>query len=113
MHDHWGCMGPCLCVLVDEECVWSADMSLVMWYSGLEAVVSGTVCRGCGAVWVSRAYRYISLFWRFVESWSGVVVSPVHYAALGTSYQQSVRSRRGQDWSTGGFLTGTRLSYSG
>ena len=32
--------------VVDEECVWSADMSLVMWYSGLEAVVSGTVCVG-------------------------------------------------------------------
>ena len=33
-------------VLVDEECVWSADMSFVMWYSGLKAVVSGTVCVG-------------------------------------------------------------------
>jgi hypothetical protein len=59
-----------------------------------------SMCRGCGAVRVSRSYRYISLFWCFLESWSGVVVSPVRLAALGMSYQRSVRSRRGQDWST-------------
>ena len=73
----------CVCVLVDEECVWSADMSLVMWYSGLEEVVSGTVRRGCGAVKVSQSYRYSSLFWCFLGAWSGVVVSPVPPAALG------------------------------
>ena len=33
-------------VLVAKECVWSADMSFVIWNSGLEAVVSGTVCVG-------------------------------------------------------------------
>ena len=87
----------CLCDLVAKECVWSADMSSVMRYSGLEAVVSGTACRGCSTVRVSRSYRYISLFWCIVESWSGVVVSPVHYAALGMFYQRSVRSRSGQD----------------
>ena len=42
-----------------------------------------SMCRGCGAVWVSRSYRYISLFWCIVESWSGAVMSPVHPAALG------------------------------
>ena len=59
-----------------------------------------SMCRGCGAVRVSRSYRYSSLFWCFLESWSGVVVSPVHYAALGMFYQRSVRSGSGQDWST-------------
>ena len=42
-----------------------------------------SMCRGCGAVKVSQSYRYSSLFWCFLEAWSGVVVSPVPPAALG------------------------------
>ena len=46
VHDHRGVGDYVYVVLVDEECVWSADMSFVMWYSGLEAVLSGRVCVG-------------------------------------------------------------------
>ena len=42
-----GCVGDYVyVVLVAKECVCSADMSFVMGYSGLKAVVSGTVCVG-------------------------------------------------------------------
>ena len=46
MLDHWECTDYVYVVLVAKECVSSADMSFVMWYSGLEAVLSGTVCVG-------------------------------------------------------------------
>ena len=74
-----------------------------------------SMCRGDGAARVSRSYRYISLFWCFVESRSGAVVSLVSDYAV--AWVPSLRSSPGRSWHVVlvhcGFLTGTRLSYSG
>ena len=54
------------------ENVYGVDMSYVIWYSGLEAVLNGTVSGGCGAVSV---FSLIPVCYARVVVCSGLVVS--------------------------------------
>jgi hypothetical protein len=51
------------------ENVYGVDMSYVIWYSCLEAVLSGTVSGGVVQLVYFHSYRYVMIVW-----WSAAVL---------------------------------------